>query len=287
MRPTWHFVLPADIRWMLALTAPRIKAQVAYYDRKLELDDALYARSNTILAKALEGGNQLTRSEIASILQDAGIATDDLLRLGYIVGRAELDAVVCSGARRGKQFTYALLDERVPQAKTLERDEALAELARRYFTSHGPATLQDYIWWSGLSAADARAGLDMVKSGFIREDADAQTYWFAASTPITNGLDSTVHLLPNYDEYIVGYTERSALFDMQHTGKLDSRGNVLFNHTIVIDGQIVGTWKRTVSKRAVGIEPNPFIALTSTQSDALAAAAARYGDFLSLPAVLA
>ena len=287
MRPTWHFVLPADIRWMLALTAPRIKAQVAYYDRKLELDDALYARSNTILAKALEGGNQLTRSEIASILQDAGIATDDLLRLGYIVGRAELDAVVCSGARRGKQFTYALLDERVPQAKTLERDEALAELARRYFTSHGPATLQDYIWWSGLSAADARVGLDMVKSGFIREDADAQTYWFAAYRPNPTDVDSTVHLLPNYDEYIVGYTERSALFDMQHTGKLDSRGNVLFNHTIVIDGQIVGTWKRTVSKRAVGIEPNPFIALTSTQSDALAAAAARYGDFLSLPAVLA
>src|SRR5713226_2242979 len=156
MRPTWHFVAPADIRWMLALTAPRINA---YYNRKLELDDAVFRHSNAVLAKALQGGKQLTRSELASVLQLAGIAADNLLRSTYIIMRAELDGIVCSGARRGKQFTYALLDERVPQTRNLDRDEALAEFARRYFTSHGPATLQDFVWWSGLAAADAKAGL--------------------------------------------------------------------------------------------------------------------------------
>src|SRR5258706_567515 len=125
---------------------------------------------------------------------------------------AELDGVICSGARRGKQFTYALLDERAPQARMLDRDEALAELSRRYFTSHGPATLKDYIWWSGLTAADASSGLEMVKSKLIHEAVDGQTYWFSTATPPVKDLSSTVYLLPNFDEYIVGYTDRSAVF---------------------------------------------------------------------------
>src|SRR6185312_5344038 len=133
-----------------------------------ELDTATFKRSNTLLTKELQGGKQLTRAELMSLLQKNGIASDDLLRFTYMIVRAELDGLVCSGARRGKQFTYALLDERAPHARTLERDEALAELALRYFTSHGPATLQDYVWWSGLAAADARAGLEMVKSQFIK-----------------------------------------------------------------------------------------------------------------------
>jgi hypothetical protein len=145
MRPTWHFVTPADIRWMLQLTAPRVNALNASYYRQRALDDDIFKRSNAILAKALQGGKQLTRTELASVLQQAGIATGDLLRLTYLMIRAELDGVLCSGARRGKQFTYALLDEQAPQAKSLERDEALAELTRRYFTSHGPATLQDFV----------------------------------------------------------------------------------------------------------------------------------------------
>ena len=141
MRPTWHFVAPADIRWMLTLTAPRVNAINAFYYRKLELDDSLFMRSNAALAKALQGGKQLTRPELVSVLQQAGIATHDLLRFTYIMLRAELDGIVCSGARRGKQFTYALLDERAPQARMLDHDEALAEFARRYFTGHGTCHL--------------------------------------------------------------------------------------------------------------------------------------------------
>jgi Winged helix DNA-binding domain len=280
MRPTWHFVSPVDIRWILALTAPRVNAVNAYWYRKLELDDALFMYSNTVLASALQGSKQLTRPELVSVLQQAGIATDDLQRFTYIIMRAELDGIVCSGARRGKQFTYALLEERAPQARTLDRDEALAEFARRYFTGHGPATLQDFVWWSGLTGTDARAGLEMVTSQLMHEVIDGQTYWFSTSTPPAIDLPQTAYLLPNFDEYIVGYTDRSAVFDASHTKKLDSRANILFSHTLVLDGRVVGTWKRTMKKDAVIITPSLFTPLNDTETRAFAASANRYGAFL-------
>ncbi|MGH2495228.1 MAG: winged helix DNA-binding domain-containing protein [Ktedonobacteraceae bacterium] len=282
MRPTWHFVTPADIRWMLALTAPRVLATIAYYDRVLELDSASYVKSNAVLVKALQGGKQLTRAELASEFQRAGIACDHLQRLGHIIMHAELDGIICSGARRGKQFTYALLDERAPQTRTLDRDEALAEFVRRYFTSHGPATLQDFVWWSGLTMSDAKAGLEMVSSQLTSEVIEGQTYWFSTSMLSAHDLSETIYLLPNYDEYIVGYTERSAIFDVSHTTKLDARGNVLFNHTIVIDGRVVGTWKRTMKKDMVIITPSLFVSLNEAETRALVAAANRYGEFLGL-----
>ncbi len=286
MRPTWHFVTPADIRWMLALTAPRVNAVSAYAYRTLELDDALFARSNAVLAKALQGGKQLTRVELAITLQQGGIATDDLRRLTYLMMRAELDGIVCSGARRGKQFTYALLDERVPDAKTLERDEALAALTRRYFTGHGPATLHDYVWWSGLTTTDARRGLEMVKAQLTHEVVEGETYWFTASTPPANGLSQTAYLLPNFDEYTVGYRDRSAVFAASHTEKLDARGSILSHHAIVMDGRVVGTWKRAFKNSVVNIAPSPFTSLNGAETRALAAAAERYGTFVNLPVVV-
>jgi DNA glycosylase AlkZ-like len=286
MRPTWHFVSPADIRWMLALTAARINATNAYYYRKLELNDAIFACSNAALAKALQGDKQLTRPELVSVLQQAGITADDGLRFTLIVMRAELDGIICSGARRGKQFTYALLDERVPQVRTLDYHEALAEFVLRYVTSHGPATLQDFVWWSGLTTAEARVGLEMVKSQLMHEIVDGQTYWFATSAPPaprTNDLAHTAYLLPNFDEYTVGYTDRNALFDMSHAKKFDSRNNILSN-VMVLDGQIIGTWTRTVKKDAVMITPNLFIPLNEAETRAFAASANRYGAFLGKPA---
>jgi Winged helix DNA-binding domain len=282
MRPTWHFVLPADIRWMLAITAPRVKAAIAYYSRTLGLDDTVFTQSSVVLAKALQGGKQLTRTELVSVLQQAGIATDNLQRIGHIIVHAELDGIICSGARRGKQFTYALLDERAPQARTLDRDEALAELARRYFTSHGPATLQDFVWWSGLTVADARAGLEMVTSQLMHEVVDDQMYWFAPSTAPAKDLSQTAYLLPNYDEYMVGYIDRRAIFDASHTHRLDPRGGLLTN-TMVLDGQVVGTWKRTFKKNTVVIEAKPFVPLSTTETRAFANSANRYGEFLRMP----
>ena len=164
MRPTWHFVMPEDIRWMLELTAPRVKKVLSHYDRKLGLDDALYARSNAAIVTALEGHSYLTRQELKEVLADTGIVTD-VQKLGHVISRAELDGLICSGPKRGKQFTYALLDERVPEFRNLNREESLSELARRYFASHGPAQVQDFSWWSGLADKDAKAALDLVKAG--------------------------------------------------------------------------------------------------------------------------
>jgi len=285
LRPTWHFVTPVDIRWMLALTAPRVRAAMAYMNRQLGLDTAIFEKSNAALTKALQGNKQLTRSELGQILQKAGIPVDGL-HLGHLMGRAELDGIICSGVRRGKQHTYALLEERAPQAKSLEPDEALAELTKRYFTSHGPATLPDFVWWSGLTTTDARKGIEFVKSQFDHEVVDDQTYWFIASGS-TRKLSPTVHLLPDYDEYTVGYTDRAEIFDITHSNKLDARGSVLAQYSIMINGQVAGTWKRTIKKNEVLIELVPFIMLTDDQNQAIIAATQQYGKFLELPVVLA
>jgi len=240
MRPTWHFVSPSDIRWILALTAPRVNALNAYYYRQFELDDTLFSRSNAVLEKALQGGKHLTRSELQSILEQAGIATDDM-RLTHIMMRAELDMIVCSGARRGKQFTYALLDERAPDAKMLQRNDALAELVRRYFTSRGPATVDDFVWWSGLTVTDARSALEMVRAEFSHDVIANKTYWFSSSVPKMQDLSLKTHLLPPYDEYTIAYKDRSAVLDPAYT--IQTR-NGIFSPIIIVDGCIVGTWKR-------------------------------------------
>jgi hypothetical protein len=274
MRPTWHFVAPADIRWMLALTAPRVHAISAYYYRKLELDDALLRRSDETLAEALRGGRERTRDELRAALEQSNVILGDPLRLGYLLIHAELEGIICSGARRGKQQTWALLEERVPPAKTLERDEALAELTRRYFTSHGPATARDFAWWSGLSSADVRRGLEIAGSDLQRMEGDGQTYWLAP--PARETIDMA-HLLPNYDEYTVGYQGYDALFQ----GLGEER--LVYRHALVIEGRIAGGWKRGLTKSAATIELKTLAPPTEGQRQAVIEAARRYGAFLGLP----
>ena len=282
MRPTWHFVAPADLRWLLQLTAPRVHAACAYGYRTNELDDALFARVRDILIRELQGGQQLTRDQISEHLERAGIATAGVARMANILIHEELEGVICSGARQGKQFTYRLLVERVPPAPTLTRDEALAELTRRYFASHGPATAKDFSWWSGLTMTEVNAGIASVKAALISDTSGDQTYWFAPDRAVTADPAPTAYLLPNYDEYIVGYTDRSAIFDPAHHQHLDLRGNVLFQNTIVLDGQIAGTWRRTLKSQTVIIEPTPFAPLTADQQAAFEQAGQRYGDYLGL-----
>lgn len=282
MRPTWHFVTPADIRWMLMLTAPRVHAANAYMYRKLELDKVTLEKSNAALEKALQGGKQLTRSELASVFQKARIIADGL-RLGYFMMYAELEGLICSGARRGKQFTYALLEERVPQVKALKRDEALAELTRRYFATRGPATLQDFTWWSGLTMADARSGIEMVKSQFVNEVLQDQTYWFVESESTAKKKSPTAYFLPNYDEYFIGFRDRSAIGEVAKRSNIDEGNPAFLAHIIIVDGQIVGGWKRTVKKDAVIVELNLITNLTKAEKQAIAEAANRYSQFLGLP----
>jgi hypothetical protein len=279
MRPTWHFVTPADIRWLLALTAPRVHALNQLYYRKLELDQAIFNRSTTALENALHGGKQLTREQLRQVFHRAGISTQGEMRMGYLMMCAELNGIVCSGGRRGKQFTYMLLDDRAPQARILARDESLAELAKRYFVSHGPATAQDFAWWSGLTVADARSGIEMVISQLIVEVIDGSEYWFSDSMPSAIIPSPAAYLLPNYDEY-GSYKDRSAIFEATKVNKL------VFGHLIAIDGRIAGTWKRTLKKDTIVIETNTFAPLNEAEREAVATAARRYGAFLGLPVSL-
>jgi hypothetical protein len=281
LRPTWHFVTPADIRWLLKLTAPRVNAASRYYYRKHELDDAVFKRSQKVLAKALSGGNYLTRDVLRKALQRSGIVVDEALRFTLILFRAELDGLICSGPRTGKQFTYALLDERVPAVKVIKRDEALAELTRRYFTSHGPATSADFMWWSGLASADVKKGLEMVNQQLASEVIDGQIYWQSSSTEYSKRIPRVAYLLPTFDEYLVAYKDRSMVMDPR-ISKRSSSDNYLFRWPIVWDSRIVGTWNRKIERAAVTISINPLVPLNKTETGAIADAASRYGDFLNL-----
>jgi hypothetical protein len=279
LRPTWHFVAPEDIRWMLDLTAPRVLGFTSFRKRYLGLTDEILLKCANVLTKALEGGKQLPRNEIAAALQQAGIATDEQ-RFIHIMMEMELQQLVCSGGRIGKQFTYTLLEERVPKAAVLGRDEALAALAERYFTSHGPATLQDYAWWSGLTVADSKKGLEMIKSKFNSEVLDGNTYWFR-DNGLTITKSSTAFLLPNYDEYIVSYKDRSATIAEQDIIKADPRGTI-FNNTIVINGQIKGLWKHTFKKDGIVIGISPFKPLTKANKNTINSLSKHYAKFLGL-----
>jgi DNA glycosylase AlkZ-like len=279
MRPTWHFVMPEDIRWMLKLTAPRVNAVSAYHFRKMELDETVFKRSNAAISKALRCGRHLTRDELRKILA-AGKIEASGLRLIYLIIRAELDAVICSGALRGKQFTYALLEERVPRCRSLARDEALAELTTRYFTGHGPALLGDFVWWSGLTVSDAKAGLELAKSNLNHEVIDGKTFWFGAPGRIHKPKTPIVHLLPNYDEYLVAYKDRSASFDPALQRKIGQRDNALFAHIVVLNGQVIGGWQRTIKKNEVTINANLLVDLSKSEHLAFERTAERYCRFL-------
>jgi hypothetical protein len=285
LRPTWHFVTPSDIRWILKLTAPRVHAASAYMLRKVELDDKIFKRSNAALEKALQGEKHRTRDELQDALEKAGIKTAGELRMTYLMMQAELDGVVCSGPRRGKQFTYMLLEERVPQAGKLSHDEALAELSKRYFTSRGPATVYDFSKWSGLTITDAKLGMEIVKPLFQSKVMDGQTYWFKEPEKSAVLSSPVIHMLSVYDEYISSYKDRSAMATDKDAEKMASMGNDLTN-IILINGQAIGTWKRTLNKKEVIITPNFFIPLKKAEREAFNQTAEEYGEFLELSVVI-
>ncbi len=278
LRPTWHFVAAEDLRWMLALTAPHIRRRMATYYRQLGMSEELCAKSNKIIAQLLEG-RALTREEIMSELKLAGIPTDEL-RSTHLMFNAEIEGIVCNGPRRGKQHTYTLIDERIPPARPLHRDEALAELARRYFGSHGPATIQDYIWWSGLPAADARTGLEMAKPGLLCEKIEGKAYWFK-DPGMQVPASASIHFLPAFDEFLVAYTDRGAALDPAF-GKATITSNGIFKPIIVLDGQVVGLWKRNVVKDRLKVEPFYFNPERALEPDALKKVVKALGKFLGL-----
>jgi hypothetical protein len=286
LRPTWHFVVAADIRWMLALTGPRVERVLAHYDRTLEIDAAVLRRSRAAITRALEGGKQLTRTELAKAMQRTRIRTDGTQRLARLVMHAELDALICSGARRGNQHTYALLDERVPPTKPLERDAALVELAKRYFTTRGPATVDDFAWWSGLTKTDGRKGLEGVESGLEHAVVEGRQYWFPTPARL-KARSPLVRLLPNYDEYFIGLKDRSAMLSALKTLGFEGDVSFLGGHILTVDGQVVGGWTRILKGKKLVVELKGPTTADAIARRAITKQVERFGAFLGTQAELA
>jgi hypothetical protein len=284
LRPTWHFVAPADIRWMLALTAPRVKAILAHHDRTLEIDAAVLRRSRAVMTRVLAGGNYLTRAELAAAFAKAGVKADAAggQRLARLVMHAELDALICSGPRREKQFTYALLDERVAPARVMQREDALRELAARYFTTHGPASADDFAWWSGLTKVDATKAVNAVEASLEHEVIGGRSYWFPRRR--TAKFSSPfVRLLSNYDEYFIGHKDRSAIHANLRAAGVTAIPTALSGHVLTIDGQIVGGWDRILGAKSVTVRLKPLVPLVGTAQRAITTEIDRFADFLGVP----
>ena len=282
MRPTWHFVTPADIRWLLVLTAPRVHACNAPYYRRNELDTQTLSRARRVLERALEGGIFLTRAELATQLARARITADGE-RLAYVMMHAELDAVICSGPRKGRQFTYALLDERAPHAKTLARDEALATLTRRYFMSHAPATIRDFAWWSGLTMAMAKNGVDLLGRGAASEDLNGIRYWRIRDNPRGDGSCRGVLLLPNYDELLIAYRDRELSLGKARLTDIGTRGRDTYVHHLLIDGRLAGSWRPKLTRDGLEISISTYQQPTAATTRAIAKAKRRYAGFICGP----
>ena len=292
LRPTWHFVAPEDLRWMLALTGPRIQAASAARYRELDLDLVTRAKAERVFARALAGGRHLARGALGEALRRADIATEDQ-RLTHLVMHAELEGLICSGPRVGRQLTYALVDERVPAALPVDRQTALARLMRRYFSSHGPATAADAAWWSGLPQRDVREGIALAGEALEALVLGDVAHWRgrdatatdAAQSPLAGRRGAVVHLLPSYDEYTVAYRNRRALLHAESEISALAQ-SALLSQPVMVNGRHAGTWKRLLPNRdgrAVSLDVHLLEQLRPAVRRALDTAAARYGSYLERP----
>ena len=300
MRGTLHFVAPEDVRWMLEMLAPRVIARSAGRYAQLDLTDHDFSRARDLLTEALAGGGAFTRAESLALFESGGIDTAG--QRGYhILGRLALEGVLCLGPMRGRQQSFVLLDEWVPAvagsapahgpARAEDRADALARLAARYFEAHGPATLADFAWWAGITRTDARAGLEAASPSLERVAVEDADYWappdaLAGASSPSEGAP-TVQMLPGFDEYMLGYTDRSLqLGEHQRTYGSSVSANGTFSPTIVVDGRIVGTWRRSLARDRVEIATVTFRDLSTLEKRGLAATAERYGRFLGKEAVV-
>jgi hypothetical protein len=280
LRGTLHFVAAEDARWILQLLAPQVVARHApRLEREYGLNEATIRRSRTIVRRALQGGKQLAREVLYGALEKGHVATGAQRGL-HIVWRLAHEGLICFGPRHGKQQTFVLMDEWLPRtaAPPKPRSEAVADLALRFFASHGPATVADFAWWSGLSPSEAKKAAQDVSSDLEREEQDGQTYWLAPST-VRPKAPSSVLLLPPFDELTVAYKDRRPLFDAAFASQPNAAGLAL-GPVIVIEGKIAGTWKRVLRGSTVEIVPTLHRPLTHAETRALDQASERYASFL-------
>jgi len=294
MRPTWHFVAVEDIRWLLALTAPRVHQASGYQYRSLGIDELLAGRAADVFRRELEGGRASTREELGKALVAAGVVGPDAvgLKIGYLIGHAELEAVLINGPRRGRRQTYALFDERVPPGPAIDPDEALALLARRYVQGHGPAQDVDLAWWSGLTLRESRRALEAAAPALVTEQHDGRTFWHDAAEAASaaaavrgsghGGETPTIHLLPNYDELLIAFRDRSDAIDPGLPPHARVAAEILA-HVIVRNGLGVGGWKRRDEPKVTAVQLNPLVALSTADRTALRDALDRFERFLGRP----
>lgn len=282
MRGTIHFVPPEDARWMLKLCASRMLEKD---DRRLEqlgLDREIMERCKELFYDALKGGKRLSRPAMMQVLEDAAVSTGG--QRGYhILWYLAQSGLICIGPMQDKQQTFVLLDEWAPGARELPREEALAELVRRYFTSHGPATVHDFARWAGLTITEARAGIEAAMPGLASEKTDGSEYWTTKDTQGHAEInDSSVHLLPGFDEYVIGYKDRGAVLAEEHAHKIVPGKNGVFLPTIVVGGEIVGTWKRKLKRKSIDVTLSPFARLGKGKEWVIEASES-YSEFVGLP----
>ncbi len=276
LRPTWHLVAAEDIRWMLALTAPKIKSSVQSRDRNLGLTEEIFAKTNLLIENILQKKGHLTREEIQIELASQGIETNNW-QITHIMFRAELDALVCSGTLKGKKQTYALLDERVASTPVFSREESLAMLGKKYFLSHGPATIDDFVWWSGLTKTDAKKTIEMNTAYIISETIHNKTYWFNANLQAAIPQDS-IHFLPAFDEYIISYKDRTDVLSPENQKRIIV-SNGIFKPAIILNGEVVGGWKKNLKKGLPEIEIELFESLNNSAREQIKEASKKLCEF--------
>jgi hypothetical protein len=267
---------------MTDLLAPRVVARAKGRFRELGLDERTFERAGAVLVKNLEGNRRLTRPATYEVLTRARISTEGQRGI-HILFRLAHDGILCFGPHEGKQPTFVLRDEWIPNSRRLTREEALGALAHRYFTGHGPATLNDFAWWAGLTQRDASVALDLAQSRLTSLSHAGQSLWLGHERLSQGSGVPRAHLLPAFDELLVGYTDRSAFVDSAHALRVNAGGGIL-NPTIVVGGRIVGTWKRTLSRRAVTFSPTLFEPIAKSAQRHIERAFDRYAKFVGVPA---
>jgi hypothetical protein len=281
LRPTWHFVSPSDIRWLLKLTGPRVQAFCQSYYKKFELDKKLFKKCNEIFIKSLQGGRELTRTALQAELKKAKINAAGI-RLAFLMMQAELDGIICSGKREGKQFPYALLEERVAAVKQIDRERSLSLLAHKYFKSRGPATVNDFSWWCGLPISECREAIAMLNDEFVKENINGKEYIYCDVPLVKSKLADRSFFMPDYDEYGIAYKDRSVLFDKRKISE-KAFASLGFPHVLVIDGIISGTWKIIKKGREVRVlETQASRDLLIKHQGAIARASKRFNEFTEL-----
>jgi hypothetical protein len=277
LRPTWHFVSADDIHWMLALSAPKILSSMKSRHKAMELSEATLRQTNSLIEKALAKNKSLTRDELVEEIHKAKIKTDNN-RLSHILFCAELEGIMCSGPSKENKQTYALISERAPKKKNLNRDESLAELTKRYFTSHCPATIQDFAWWSNLNLTEIRKAVDSMRSEFDMETIGSQQYLFPHSFKHSDEKPS-LYLLPAYDEYLISYKDRSSSLSLIHNKRAVS-DNGIFYPPVIVNGQVAGLWKRRSQKDKIIVETDFFNKPAKSIRTQISAKSEEFGHFL-------